>query len=206
MSGFNGRSIFGLFRRPYHDRNQPGTSRPLVIMSQFFTLRLRLLSFVFAGLAAGGCLALSSCNLLGTAAGLGLMKLQFGCLVEGSVIDTPAGPVAVETLKTGDKITGFRGSEVVIRQIHQYDEDPAATRHLVVTFESGTEIRLSGRHRIAGIPAGKLATGDRIEDDVVASVRPLAGVSRSYDLLTEDEGYRIGGIPVNSMIAEMRGR
>ncbi len=175
-------------------------------MSHFSIFRLRLLTFVFAGLAAGGCLALSSCNLLGTAAGLGLMKLQFGCLVEGSAIDTPSGPVAVETLKAGDKITGFRGSEVIVSQIHQYNEDPAATRHLVVTFESGTEIRLSRRHRIAGIPAGNLAVGDRVEDETVASVRPLAGVSRSYDLLTDDKGYRIGGIPVNSMIAEMQGR
>jgi hypothetical protein len=31
----------------------------------------------------------------------------------------------------------------------------------------------------------------------------LNGVSRSFDLLTDDAGYRIGGIPVNSMIAEM---
>lgn len=157
-------------------------------------------------MAASGCLILNSCNLIGPAASLGLMKLQFGCLVEGSLIDTPGGPVAVEDLRTGDRVVGFGGSEVTIRQIHQYDEDPEAARHLVVKFASGAEIRLSPRHRIDGIPAGRLAAGDRIEGDEVTTIRPLGGVSRSFDLLTDDAGYRIGGIPVNSMIGEMQGR
>ena len=29
------------------------------------------------------------------------------------------------------------------------------------------------------------------------------GETHSYDLLTEDAGYRINGVPVNSMIEEM---
>lgn len=36
-------------------------------------------------------------------------------------------------------------------------------------------------------------------------IESLGGVSRSFDLLTEDAGYRIAGIPVNSMISEMAG-
>jgi hypothetical protein len=37
----------------------------------------------------------------------------------------------------------------------------------------------------------------------VAALSTRCGIKRSYDLLTEDEGYRIDGIPVNSMIEEM---
>ena len=34
-------------------------------------------------------------------------------------------------------------------------------------------------------------------------VEKYGGVQRSYDLLTTDRGYRINGVPVNSMIEEM---
>lgn len=152
------------------------------------------------------CGAFTHCGLIGTAASVGLMKLQFGCLVEGSPIDTPNGPVAVEELSTGDMVIGFEGHPVVVRQLHQYREDPAAARHLVVQFTDGAEIRLSRRHRIEGIPAGDLEAGQELGGRVVERVRPLAGVVRSFDLLTEDAGYRIHGIPVNSMIEEMAGR
>lgn len=134
------------------------------------------------------------------------MKLQFGCLVEGTPIDTPNGPVPVEQLATGDLVIGYGGSPVAIRQVHQYREDPAAERHLLVRFEDGAEIRLSGRHRVAGTPAGDLREGQAVAGRVVAHIGSLTGVARSFDLLTEDAGYRIHGIPVNSMIEEMARR
>ena len=157
-------------------------------------------------LGAAACLVLGSCSLIGTAASVGMLKLQFGCLVEGTPIDTPSGPVPVELLAAGDLVTGYDGTPVRVRQVHQYQEDPAATRHLAVHFVGGGEIRLSARHRICGIPAGDLEPGEELGGRVVARIRPLAGVSRSFDLLTDDAGYRIHGIPVNSMIAEMAGR
>ncbi len=52
----------------------------------------------------------------------------------------------------------------------------------------------------------RLKAGDRIGERTVSSVQSLEGVSRSFDLLTDDRGYRIHGIPVNSMIEEMAGR
>lgn len=161
---------------------------------------------LFLLLGAAVCLVLSSCSLIGTAASVGLMKLQFGCLVEGTPIDTPSGPVPVEQLAAGDMVTGYDGTPVRIRQLHQYQEDPAAARHLAVCFVDGAEIRLSTRHRICGIPAGRLEAGQELGGRVVSQIRPLGGVSRSFDLLTDDSGYRIHGIPVNSMIEEMAGR
>lgn len=148
-------------------------------------------------------LLLPSCNLIGTALGLGLAKLQFGCLPQGARIDTASGPVKVEDLKSGDLITGFLGNPVRITQIHQYQEDPATSRYLTVHFANGSRVSTSPRHRIDGTPAAELDVGENCGSQIVTRIEPLRGVSRSFDLLTEDPGYRIAGIPVNSMIAEM---
>ena len=166
----------------------------------------RLFRIAFLITVVLGTLVMSNCGLFGVAASAGLIKLQFGCLPEGTLIDTPTGPVPVETLSTGDRVIGFDGSPVVIRQLHQYQEDPSTTSHLVVRFDNAAEVSLSPRHRIGGIPARDLAPGDTIAGHVVTEVRALPDVSRSFDLLTDDKGYRIGGIPVNSMIEEMAGR
>ncbi len=147
--------------------------------------------------------SLVSCSLLRSAVGLGMVKLQFGCLPQGILIDTPNGPVPVEQLKAGDPVIGYHGEVVVIRQRHEYLEDATQARHLKVIFNGGEEIRLSPRHRICGTPASDLKPGDKVGDHIVARVDRLGGVSRSFDLLTDDAGYRIQGIPVNSMIREM---
>lgn len=160
----------------------------------------RRLLVVFPVLIA--TLLLQSCGLLN----LGLIKLQFGCVPEGVRIDTPSGPIRIEDLKAGDTITGYRGSQVRVEQIHQYREDPASSRYVTVTFSSGATVSVSSRHRIAGTPAGDLRTGDVCGSETVTSIGEMHNVSRSFDLLTEDPGYRIGGIPVNSMIEEMLGR
>ncbi|MDA0767587.1 MAG: Hint domain-containing protein [Verrucomicrobia bacterium] len=156
-------------------------------------------------LLGAGVLLLGGCSLFNTVVGVGLVKLRFGCLVEGTLIDTPEGPVAVEDLETGAVVIGYAGVPVVVRQVHQYREDPALLLHLTVRFEEGAAIQLSRRHRIEGVAAEELRVGDEVGLRVVSAVDSLGGVTRSYDLLTEDAGYRIGGIPVNSMIEEMAG-
>jgi len=149
------------------------------------------------------CLLVPSCSLLGPALSLGMAKIQFGCLPEGTRIDTPDGPVNIESLKAGDTVIGFDGKPVQISQIHQYREDAATSRYLTVHFTNGAKVSTSARHRIDGIPACELKAGDRSGSEIVSHMISLNGISRSFDLLTDDAGYRIGGIPVNSMIAEM---
>jgi len=149
---------------------------------------------------------LPSCRLIGTALGLGMVKLQFGCLPQGTKIDTPDGPVRIENLKTGDTVIGFSGSRVRISQIHQYQEDPATSRYLTVHFSNNSSVCTSLKHRIDGIPAKDLKVGDSCASQVITRIENRKGVSRSFDLLTGDTGYRIGGIPVNSMIEEMMRR
>ncbi len=146
---------------------------------------------------------LSGCGLIGPAVSIGLIKLHFGCLPEGSVIDTPTGPRAIETLATGDQVVGYSGEPVVVLQVCQYLEDPKTSAYLAVHFDGGDIIPLSPRHRIAGTPAAELQPGMEIGGRTVSEVSPVTGVARSFDLLTSDEGYRIHGIPVNSMIEEM---
>lgn len=146
---------------------------------------------------------LVGCGLLGPAIGAGMIKLQFGCLPEGTLVDTPQGAVPVECLKAGSKVIGYDGTEVIVRQLHQYQEDVSQTRHLTVEFQGGAKVSLSPKHRIGGIPACELRPGDRVAGRVVSRIVPLGGVLRSFDLLTDDAGYQIQGIPVNSMIGEM---
>lgn len=163
----------------------------------------RLKHTLLGGLALAACLLTSSCALLGLAASAGVVKLQFGCLVEGEEIDTPSGPVPVEKIAVGDQVIGYDGVPVTVLRIDEYPEDPARSGHLAVCFADGEEIHLSPRHRIAGLPAGGLDPGDVLNGHVVSGIRPLSGVTRSFDILTEDRGYRIHGVPVNSMIREM---
>jgi len=58
-------------------------------------------------------------------------------------------------------------------------------------------------HRIAGTRARDLAVGQTIANRRIRHITSRRGLLRSCDLLTEDEGYRISNIPVNSMIEEM---
>jgi len=53
------------------------------------------------------------------------------------------------------------------------------------------------------VRARTLKAGDVVAGRTVVSVSRHCGEARSCDLLTEDAGYRIGGVPVNSMIEEM---
>jgi hypothetical protein len=58
-------------------------------------------------------------------------------------------------------------------------------------------------HRLAGIRAREIQIGQTIAGRKVTSLESWQGETHSYDLLTEDAGYQIHGVPVNSMIEEM---
>jgi len=94
---------------------------------------------------------------------------------------------------------------VTVLQIHGYLEDPLPQRFHRVTFSNGAVVDLCDQHRIAGVRALNLDVGDSVGATSVRLNETYSGVTRSYDLLTEDKGYRIQGIPVNSMIEEMVG-
>ena len=131
------------------------------------------------------------------------LKLMLVCIPEHTPVDTPDGPKPIELIRPGDSVIGFEGQAVRVLQIHAYAEDPNSKRFLRIEFENGAIVRLCDMHRIDGIRSKKVKVGDRIDDQIVKSIEVFGGVERSYDLLTEDDGYQISGLPVNSMIEEM---
>jgi hypothetical protein len=153
------------------------------------------------------CAGLSSCGLIGglvqTAAPLAGIKLSFACIPGHTLVDTPSGPRPVERLEAGDAVTGFSGRTVRVLQKHSYMESPQ-TVFLHVTFDDGASIDLCGMHRVDGIRARDVRIGQSIAGRTVTGIESRSGETRSFDLLTEDAGYRVQGIPVNSMIEEMQ--
>ncbi|MGI9239361.1 MAG: hypothetical protein ACR2RV_01090 [Verrucomicrobiales bacterium] len=162
------------------------------------TRRFFLLSTAAVVLSFTGCNAL-----LNTAIKAGMAKLMFACVPEGVEIDTPDGRVAIESIRAGDSVIGYDGGPVQVMQVHAYSEDPVPVRFYRVSFVGGATVNVCDMHRIGGQRARDLRAGISVGGEVVKSIEIYGGVERSYDLLTEDDGYRIDGIPVNSMILEM---
>ena len=134
---------------------------------------------------------------------LGTVKVIFSCIPEGTRIDTPQGTRPIESLQPGESVIGYDGHTVPILQKHCYAEDPAPERFRRIMFNNGSAVNLCDLHRIGGIKAMDIAPGTKLFGLTVESIEKYGGVMRSYDLLTTDRGYRISGIPVNSMIDEM---
>jgi hypothetical protein len=151
-------------------------------------------------------LSLCGCSLIGSLISAALpyagLKLYFACIPERTPIDTPSGPRPIEQLKPGDMVTGFNGKPVRILQKHSYLENPS-TVFLRITFANGAKVDLCEMHRLAGIRARDIQAGQTIGGHKVTGRESRSGETNSYDLLTEDAGYRIHGMPVNSMIEEM---
>jgi hypothetical protein len=147
------------------------------------------------------------CSLIGPLSKLAIpaasAKLMFACLPSSACIDTPSGPRGIEILEPSDSVIGFEGKPVRILQKHSYLEE-TRTEFLRITFSDGPSIELCGMHRVAGTRARSIKVGQTIDGRVVSSIRSRFGETRSYDLLTEDAGYRIAGVRVNSMIQEMQ--
>ena len=125
------------------------------------------------------------------------------CIPEGTKIDTPDGPVAIEDIKAGTKVKGYYKAETEVLQVHQYKEGPKPHRFYHIRFDNGGAVDCCDMHKIYNKRAKDYKVGDRIQNTKVTSITRYNGVERSYDLLTADGGYLIGGVPVNSMIEEL---
>jgi hypothetical protein len=163
-------------------------------------------SLICVALAVVSAIGLSSCNLIAplvrTALPLAGIKMAMACLPQEAMIDTPAGPRAVRDITAGDVVTGYRGHPVIVQQKHDYLEQ-ASTVFIKVVFDDGASVEACGRHRLAGTRLQDLEIGQGVAGRRVTALSTRCGIQRSYDLLTEDEGYRIDGVQVNSMIEEM---
>ena len=147
----------------------------------------------YAGTAAGMYLAYKGY----TAGGGGT------CIPKGTTIDMADGSkVPIEKIEAGDLVIGMDGKEVEVQQVHQYKQTPYA-KFVTITFDNGSKVNCSHDHMINEKRARDYTYHDKIGSRKVTSIVFYMGVERSYDLITETGGYRIEGIPVNTMIPEM---
>ena len=130
-------------------------------------------------------------------------KIAFMCIPEGTKIDTPDGPTPIEELRAGDEVNGFGSKPTEVMQKHEYNENPDIDRFFKFTFDDGDTIDLCDMHRIKDKRSKDYNVGEAINGKKITKIESYDGVERSYDLLTKDKGYRISGVPVNSMIEEM---
>ena len=130
-------------------------------------------------------------------------KMAFMCLPEGTKIDTPDGRTKVEDLRAGDIVNGYGSKPATIMQKHEYKENPESKRFLKIFFDDGDTIDCCDMHKIKDVRAQEYNVGNILNGKQIVNIKWYDGVKRSYDLLTDDPGYRISGIPVNSMVEEM---
>jgi hypothetical protein len=151
-------------------------------------------------------IGLCGCGLVGplasAAAPYAGIKLMFACIPEHTTVDTPTGPRPIEQFEAGDLVIGFSGKPVRILQKHSYLENPETVFHRI-TFDDGAAVDLCGMHRIAGVRVREIRIGQKLAGRQVIGIESHCGETHSFDLLTEDAGYQIQGVPVNSMIEEM---
>jgi hypothetical protein len=130
------------------------------------------------------------------------------CLTLGTLIDTPAGPVAVELLRIGDPIwtmdaAGHRVAGVVIA----LGSTAAPRGHQVVNLwlADGRRVTASPGHPLAdGRRLGDLRPGDVVDGSqvITASLITYAG-AETMDLVASGAtgGYYAGGIPLRSTLS-----
>jgi hypothetical protein len=131
-----------------------------------------------------------------------LYKAFFSCMPGDQCIDTPTGPKAIKDLKGGDAVIGYNGKEAFIVQACSWNQDPTRT-FLTITREDGSAFTVCDTHKILGVPAMEWAEGAEMGGSRIKSITASTGLLTSYDILTDQGGYRIAGVPVNSMIPEI---
>jgi len=148
-------------------------------------------------------------NLIGTGIqAYGTYKMAtFGgggtCIPKGTTIDMADGnKVPIEKIEAGDLVIGMDGRKTEVQQIHQYKQTPNA-KFVTVTFDNGSKVNCSHDHMINNKRARNYMLNDKIGSRKVTNVVFYMGVKRSYDIITTTGGYRVEGIPVNTMIPEM---
>lgn len=129
------------------------------------------------------------------------------CLARGTRIGTPAGPVAVESLRLGDPVWTFDalGRRIAARVVG-LGSTPVPTWHRVVrlVLSDGRTLEASPGHPLLdGRPLGALRPGDVVDGALVvaADVVPYDG-GATFDLLASGPtgGYVADGIPLGSTI------
>ena len=117
-------------------------------------------------------------------------------------IDTPNGPVEIQKIKGGDIVIGYNGEPAYVAQVSSWNQDPFRA-FFTFTFEDGSKFTVCDDHKILNIPAMEWAEGAEMGGRKIVKIETSTGHTTSYDLMTNQGGYQINGVPVNSMIPEI---
>jgi hypothetical protein len=135
------------------------------------------------------------------------LLLQMHCIVEGTEIDTPGGPVRIEALQTGQGVwtRGTSGTREQGRVVTK--QEARASTHLEIALEDGTVLKATALHPIA-IPEGwreadRLVAGDRVVtrdgDRKIATIVERKGEVRVFDLEVEpNPNFYAAGVLVHN--------
>lgn len=124
------------------------------------------------------------------------------CMPGDQCIDTPNGPVEIQKIKGGDIVIGYNGKPAYVAQVSSWNQDPFRA-FFTFTFEDGSKFTVCDDHKILNIPAMEWAEGAEMGGRKIVKIETSTGHTTSYDLMTNQGGYQINGVPVNSMIPEI---
>jgi Hint domain len=133
------------------------------------------------------------------------------CLARGTRIATPAGEVAVETIRPGDPVWTLladgRRVAVVVAEVGS-TAVPPTHRVVALALADGRRVRVSPGHPLPdGRPVGAVRSGDPLDGSTVASAElvPYDG-GRTFDLLPAGPTgiYWANGIELASTLAPPR--
>ncbi len=125
-----------------------------------------------------------------------------GCFEQGTLIDTPAGPVPIETLRVGGRVIGVvdgRQQSVVVQAVmevqpDEYFEVVVGGKALHVTAEHPFEVG-RGVFRMAD----HLRVGDALWTGSVSAIRRVAALHPAYNLLVSPGGmFLADGVVVHN--------
>jgi hypothetical protein len=129
------------------------------------------------------------------------------CLVRGTLIETPDGPVPVEGLQVGDSVWTLDGSgRRAVGTVLAVGSTTAPPSHRVIRLElaDGRTLTASPGHPLAdGRTLGELRLGDLVDGSAVASLTWLPyGGGRTFDLVVSGATglYFVDGIAIASTI------
>lgn len=109
------------------------------------------------------------------------------CLAEGTIIDTPVGPIAVQDLKTGTLVwTLDSGGHRVAQPVLETETTAVPDSFLIVrlVLADGRSLEASPGHPTPdGRPVGELRPGDTLDGSTIISAQLVNYQGRTYDIL-----------------------
>ena len=127
-----------------------------------------------------------------------------GCLVEGTPVLTPSGPVAIEGLRPGDRVWSLQEGRLRESQVHVHTE--IVTQEILEISAGGETVRLTPEHPVMTGPGeyrttNRLKTGDNVflvqdgflKSAPIQSLRHIPTARNAYNLLVSPGGTFVAG-------------